>query len=80
MNNSLISGQVLTFLKHAVAQPVIQKPNLDRTDLNNYRPISIRAFLSMILEKAVFQKLLSFLTENNMFYIFQSGFRAKAQH
>ena len=43
--------------------------------MNNSRPISNLPFLSKIIEKAVFQQLNNFITLNNCFDVFQSGFR-----
>lgn len=43
--------------------------------MQNYRPISNLPFIGKVIEKAVFQQLNSFLTKNNRFDIYQSGFR-----
>uniref|UniRef100_A0A3Q3EI49 Alpha-1-antitrypsin homolog n=1 Tax=Labrus bergylta TaxID=56723 RepID=A0A3Q3EI49_9LABR len=76
INSSLAEGVVPSAFKHAVVQPLLKKPNLDPTDFNNFRPISKLPFLSKVLEKVVSTQLLSFMTENNLFEKFQSGFRA----
>lgn len=41
----------------------------------NYRPISNLPFLGKILEKAVYQQLHVYLSHNNFFDVYQSGFR-----
>lgn len=48
----------------------------DKKDLvNNYRPISILPCLSKILERLMFNRLLSFFDTNNVLYRYQFGFR-----
>ncbi len=54
----------------------MKKPSLDKNLLKNYRPISNLPFLSKILEKVVFHKLLSHLQENNLSNPFKSAYRA----
>lgn len=76
INSSLTEGVVPSAFKHTVVQPLLKKPNLDPSDFNNFRPISNLPFLSKILEKAVSTQLLSFMSQNNLFEKFQSGFRA----
>ena len=51
-----------------------------KKDLNqiqkNYRPISLLPLLSKIVEKVIHDQTQQFLTENEILYRFQSGFRA----
>lgn len=47
----LISGYVPVFRKHGMVRSVLKRPNLHRTDLSNFRPISNLPFISKILEK-----------------------------
>ncbi|XP_072247605.1 uncharacterized protein [Leuresthes tenuis] len=75
VNLSLTSGVFPEPLKTAVIKPLLKKDNLDKTQMNNYRPISNLPFISKIIEKAVFQQLNYFLTQNNCYDTFQSGFR-----
>ena len=49
----------------------------DPTDVTNYRPISVLPILSNIAERHVHNALYSFLCENDLIYIRQSGFRSK---
>ena len=49
----------------------------DRTDCNNYRPITVLPTISKILERAVHQQLYEFLTANELFTPNQFGFRPK---
>ncbi len=65
------------YCKYAIVQPVLKKPNLDKSVLCNYRPISKLPFLAKILEKTVFNQLQSCLTDNAIGEVFQSGFNKK---
>ena len=49
----------------------------DPTDVTNYRPISVLPSLSKIAERHVHNAVYSFLCENDLIYIRQSGFRSK---
>ena len=46
-----------------------------KTNVNDYRPISLLPVLSKILEKIVYNRLYSFLSQSNLFYDLQFGFR-----
>ena len=76
INTSLTTGIVPRDLKTAIVKPLLKKPSLDKNLLKNYRPISNLPFLSKLLEKVVFHKLLSHLQENNLSNPFQSAYRA----
>ncbi len=60
-------------MKSAKVKPLFK--NKDRSDVCNYRPISILSIVSKILERAVYNKLESFLVKNNILYEYQSGVR-----
>uniref|UniRef100_A0AAR2L787 Reverse transcriptase domain-containing protein n=1 Tax=Pygocentrus nattereri TaxID=42514 RepID=A0AAR2L787_PYGNA len=75
VNSSLSLGYVPNSLKLAVIKPIIKKPNLDPCELANYRPISNLPFIAKILEKIVFKQLCSYLQNNSIHEVFQSGFR-----
>ncbi len=49
-------------------KPLIKKPQLDPSELANYRPISNLPFMSKILEKVVSAQLCSFLQKNIYIY------------
>ena len=49
----------------------------DKTEFNNYRPISMLPVFSKILEKIIAKKLMSFLEGTNQLYTHQYGFRAR---
>ncbi len=60
INSSLSLGHVPKPFKLAVIKP-LKKPQLDPSELANYRPISNLPFMSKILEKVVSAQLCSFL-------------------
>ena len=60
---SLDSGQYSQSFKHAVALPLLNKENMDPTQLNNYRPVSNLPFLSKFLEKAISEMLRQHMKE-----------------
>ena len=76
-NKSLSSGVIPSIFKSAIVQPLLKKSNLDSSNLNNFRPISKLPFLSKALEKVVYSQLLTFLNDNALFELFQSGFRSQ---
>ena len=49
----------------------------DPADVTNYRPIPVLPILSKIAERHVHNALYSFLSENDLIYIRQSGFRPR---
>ena len=49
----------------------------DRTDCNNYRPITVLPTISKILERAVHQQMYEFLSANKLLTSNQFGFRPK---
>ena len=50
--------------------------NTDRTDPNNFRPISLLSVLSEPLERHVHHHLSTFMEKHNLFHTLQSGFRS----
>lgn len=57
INSSLSLGYVPKAFKLAMIKQLVKKPQLDPTELVNYRPISNLPFLSKILKKAVSSQL-----------------------
>ena len=47
----------------------------DRTEMSNYRPISILPLFSKILEKVMFERTINFLNKYNILFDNQYGFR-----
>uniref|UniRef100_A0A3B1KDT3 Reverse transcriptase domain-containing protein n=1 Tax=Astyanax mexicanus TaxID=7994 RepID=A0A3B1KDT3_ASTMX len=75
INTSLSSGHVPSTFKTARVVPILKKPTLDSLDVGNYRPVSLLSFLSKVLERAVYNQLSLFLTQNNLQDPNQSGFK-----
>lgn len=75
VNKSLNTGTFPRMLKQALVQPILKKPNLDQTDLTNFRPVSHLSFMSKILEKVVFNQLHVYLEQSNIGEVYQSGFK-----
>lgn len=73
INLSFSLGQYPSCWKLANVVPLFKGDN--RQYKSNYRPISLLPCLSKICEKIVFSELYEFLSKQNFFHYFQSGFR-----
>ncbi len=58
------------------SNPTAQKPTLNTSLLENYRPISLLPFIAKTLERVVFNQVSLFLSQNNKLDAKQSGFRS----
>ena len=79
-NLSLTTGKIPTNLKKAKVIPIYklnQKDAESKSNMSNYRPISLLPIFSKILEKLVANRLTIFLKNNNILYKHQYGFQAK---
>ena len=72
-NLSLSSGIFPSIMKISKVIPVYKKD--DAILFSNYRPISILSCFSKILERLVYDRLYTFLTDNNLINDAQYGFR-----
>ena len=72
-NISLLNGTVPDKLKIGKVVPVFKKG--DRTLMTNYRPVCLLSIFDKLLEELMYQRLYNFLTENNILYEYQFGFR-----
>ena len=70
---SIESEKVPDLLKQAIVKPLFKKGS--RLEVGNYRPVSLLCITSKILEKAVYVQLERYLTDKNLLYEYQSGFR-----
>ena len=61
--------------KTAVITPIFKAGS--RNQFSNYRPISVLPIFSKILERIMYQQLITFISDNNILYSNQFGFRAK---
>lgn len=74
-NMSISLNQVPTIWKQAFITPLFKAG--DRSDVNNYRPISNLSALSKILESLVATQIKSHLESNGILDEMQSGFRSR---
>ena len=75
LNQSFQQGKFPNKLKHAQVIPLYKKGA--RSDINNYRPISLLNIFSKIFEKAMKIKLVSFIDSNKILCSSQFGFQKK---
>ena len=74
-NKSLAEGVFPNSMKHADTVPLFKSKN--KTDCNNYRPISLLITMSKLLEKVMYNRTLQFLDKHQLLFISQYGFRKK---
>ena len=68
--------QILSFSKDckvAKLKPLYKKGT--KTDPRNFRPISLLPIVSKTIEKVMHDQTMNYLTENNVIYRYQPGFR-----
>ena len=75
-NDSIALGSFPDLLKIARIVPVHKKG--ERTNLSNYRPISVLPIISKIFERLMYIRLSEFLNRNNILVPHQFGFREKS--
>ena len=73
-NLSLCTSKFPADWKKAKVTPIFKAG--DKTEVGNYRPISVLPIVSKIIERAVHNQLYSYLTSNGLLCDNQSGFRA----
>ncbi len=76
INTSLHTGTFPAAFKQARVTPLLKKPYLNPTLLENYRPVSLLPFIAKTLEWVVFNQLSMFLAQNNLLDNNQSGFKS----
>ena len=74
LNLSIEKGIFPDDLKIAKVTPIYKAD--DKSDLSNYRPISVLSCFSKILERMIYNRLYQYLTENKILYPKQFGFQA----
>ena len=72
--NSIMAGIYPTEWKMARVTPVFKKGV--KSNLNNYRPISVIPVVSKVFEKNVYDQLYQYLNDNELLSSCQSGFRS----
>ena len=63
------------FLKHAVVQPILKKPNLDSLVLKSYRPISNLSFISKLIERLAINRFNYHISTQSLLPVNQSAYR-----
>ncbi len=76
INTSLLTGIFPTAFNQARVTPLLKKPTLNTSLLENYRPVSLLPFIAKTLERVVFNQVSLFLSQNNKLDAKQSGFRS----
>ena len=71
-SKSMREASVPSLLKRVAVVPIYKSG--DRSDPSNYRPVSLTPILMKIMEKIVSEKMVAFLSENNLFNPNQHGF------
>ena len=64
-NLSLINGNFISGFKTARVVTIHKKD--DRTNISNYHPISLLCLMSKLLQKLVYNEIISFLNKQNFF-------------
>ena len=72
-NLSLKQGTFPAELKIARVVPIFK--NGDKSNISNFRPVSVLPVFSKLLEKIVYNRLTSFINTNDILYKYQFGFR-----
>ena len=75
-NLSLSGGRFLSPFKKSKVIPIYKNKG-EKSDMNNYRPISLLPVLSKVLERIMHSRLYTFLDKKDSFYSRQFGFRPK---
>lgn len=73
VNSSLKEGIIPKLLKTSIIRPIFK--NGDKTNYNNYRPISILPIIEKVLEEIVARRLNDFLTKYKVINSNQFGFQ-----
>ena len=71
---SILTGIYPTEWQLARVTPIFKKGS--KSDINNYRPISVIPVVSKVLEKLVYDQLYHYLNDNKLLSSCQSGFRS----
>ena len=73
-NKSLSKGEFPDNMKLALVKPLYKAKS--RSDMNNYRPISLLPVISKVLEKLVHIRVMKFFNRHKVLYEGQYGFRS----
>ena len=73
-NRSILSGIFPDEWKSSKVIPLFKQG--ERSDRNNYRPISVTPIVAKVFERIIYNQLYGYLTMNNLISSHQSGFRS----
>ena len=74
-NSAFISGMYPTSWKQAKVIAMYKKGS--HSDPNNYRPISLLSSFGKILERLIYDQMMSFIKKHSILFVYQYGFRQK---
>ena len=74
INKSMMEGIFQTEMKKADTIPLYKCK--EKSDKNNYRPISLLLTMSKVLEKVVYKRTYNFLNDSEQIFSSQYGFRS----
>ena len=80
INQTILTGKIPSELKIAKVIPIFKlkgNNSNEKADPSNYRPISLLAIFSKVLEKVIYQQLSCYLIRNNIIFEHQYGFQSK---
>ena len=72
-NESILSGEFPEIFKISKVTPIFKSGSI--SELGNYRPIAVISPFGKVLERLVYDQLLSYLEKECLLYNFQFGFR-----
>ena len=75
VNLTISTGLIPAEWKDARETPILKSGA--RNDVNNYQLISVLSLVSKIMERAIQEQFLAFLTEHDLLLFYQSGFQKK---
>ena len=75
INIEMANGCIPPILNRAYITPIIKKPQFDKTDANNYGPISNLSVVSKLMKRAICLQLVGYLDAANLLPPNQSAYR-----
>ena len=74
-NTSLRDGVLPDAEKHAIVTPILKTADLDPDNTKSHRPISNLSFVSKLIERIVYHRLTSYLSQHNLLSTLHSAYR-----
>lgn len=73
INTSFFAEEYPEKLKFSIVKPIYKNNN--KQDLNNYRPVTLIPIISKVFERAMYNRIVSFLNKYNIISTEQNGFQ-----